>query len=57
MAQSDARPTGEQEIAGSIPAGSGNMLLWRLIMKYFLRTLFLPTDHEIFSADIVSPDR
>ena len=35
MAQSDARSTVDQKIAGSIPAGSGNILLWRLIMKYF----------------------
>ena len=26
--QSDARPTGVQEIVGSIPAGSGNILSW-----------------------------
>ena len=31
--QSNARPTGDQEVAGSIPAGSGNSLSWRLIMK------------------------
>ena len=35
MAQSDARPTGDQKVAGSIPTGSGNILSWRLIMKYF----------------------
>ena len=35
VAQSDARLTGDQEVAGSI-AGSDNILLWRLIMKYFL---------------------
>ena len=29
MAQSDARPTGAQEVAGSIPAGSGIILSWR----------------------------
>ena len=33
VAQSDACPTGDKEVAGSIPAGSGNILLWRLIMK------------------------
>ena len=32
------RPTGDQEVAGSIPAGSDNILSWRLIMKYFLRS-------------------
>ena len=25
VAQSDSRPTGDQEVAGSIPAGSGNI--------------------------------
>ena len=36
MAQLDARPTGDQEVAGSIPAGPSNILSWLLIMKYFL---------------------
>ena len=31
-------PTGDQEVAGSIPAEVGNILSWRLIMKYFLRS-------------------
>ena len=35
VAQSDARPTGDQEIVGSIHAGSRNILLGRLIMKIF----------------------
>ena len=38
VAQLDARPTGDQEVAGSIPAEIGNILSWRLIMKYFLRS-------------------
>ena len=38
VAQSDARPTGDQEVAGSTPAEVGNILSWRLIMKYFLRS-------------------
>ena len=38
VAQLDARPTGDQEVAGSTPAKVGNILLWRLIMKYFLRS-------------------
>ena len=38
VAQSDARPTGDQEVAGSIPAGPGIILSWRLIMKYFLQS-------------------
>ena len=32
------RPTGVQEVAGSTPAEFGNILSWRLIMKYFLRS-------------------
>ena len=32
------RPTGDKEVAGSTPAEVGNILLWRLIMKYFLRS-------------------
>ena len=35
VAQLDARPTGNQEVAGSTPAEVGNILSWRLIMKYF----------------------
>ena len=35
-AQSDARTTVDQEVAGSIPASRGNILSWRLIIKYFL---------------------
>ena len=38
VAQLDARPTGDQEVAGSTPAEVGNILSWRLIMKYFLRS-------------------
>ena len=34
VAQLDPRPTGDQEVAGSTPAGS-----WRLIMKYFLQKI------------------
>ena len=40
MAQSVARPSGDQEIAGLIQAGSGNILSCRLIMKYFLRPFY-----------------
>ena len=32
------RPTGDQEVAGSTPAEVGNILWWRVIMKYFLRS-------------------
>ena len=38
VAQSTMHWTGDQEVMGSIPAGSGNMLSWRLIVKYFLRS-------------------
>ena len=38
MAQWDALPTGDEEFVGSIPAGLGNILSWRLIMKYFLQS-------------------
>ena len=30
--------TGDQEVAGSTPTEVGNILSWRLIMKYFLRS-------------------
>ena len=38
VVQLDARPTEDQEVAGSTPAEVGNILSWRLIMKYFLRS-------------------
>ena len=46
MAQLDARPTGDQEVGGSTPAGSAtswvsNILSWRF-------------DHDIFSTVILS---
>ena len=37
MAQSDVRPTGDQEVAGSTPAGSAAFFRGDLIMKYFRR--------------------
>ena len=37
VAQLDARPTGDQEVAGSTPTEVGNILSWRIIIKYFLR--------------------
>ena len=40
------RPTGDQEVAGSTPAEVGNILSWRLIMKYFLVIFFLPLIQE-----------
>ena len=44
MAQLDARPTSDQGVAGSISAGSGNILSWRLIMNIF-------NCHSVPSAD------
>ena len=38
VAQLDARPTGDQEVAGSTPAEVDNILSWRLIMNHFLRS-------------------
>ena len=38
VAQLDVRPTGDQEVAGSIHAEVGNILSWRLIMKHVLRS-------------------
>ena len=32
------RPTGDQEVAGSTPTEVGNILSWRLIVKYFLKS-------------------
>ena len=40
------RPTGDQEVAGSTPAEVGNILLWRLIMKYFTVIFSLPLIQE-----------
>ena len=40
-------PTGDQEVAGSAPAEVGNILPWRLIMKYFL----VIYGHSLPSAD------
>ena len=58
------RPTGDQEVAGSTPVEVGNILSWRLIMKYFLWSFspfrrgrqhsFVEIDHEIFSTVILS---
>ena len=33
------RPTGGREVADSAPAGSGNIVSWRLIIIYCLRSL------------------
>ena len=41
VAQLNVRPTGDQEVAGSTPAGSATFIREDLIMKYFLR-LFSP---------------
>ena len=39
-AQPDERLTGDQEVVGLIPAGSGITILRRLIIKYFLQSFF-----------------
>ena len=41
MAQSDVHTTGDREVVGSIPSGSGNILSWRFY-------------HEICSTVILS---
>ena len=38
MAQSNARLTGDEEAVGLIPAGSGNIVLLKMIMKSFLQS-------------------
>ena len=37
----DSHPTGDQEFVGSTPTEVGNILSWRFIMKYFLRSFSL----------------
>ena len=41
VAQSDTRPTGDQEVAGSIPDGTGNILSRRFIMSVIFSTVLL----------------
>ena len=38
MAQLDARPTGDQEVAGATPIRSATFFCGDLIMEYFLRS-------------------
>ena len=38
VAQLDARPTGDQEVSSSTPAGSATFFRGNLTMKYFLRS-------------------
>ena len=38
VAQLDVRPTSDQEVAGSTPAGSTTFFCEVLIIKYFLRS-------------------
>ena len=38
VAQLYACPTGDQEVASLIPTVSGNILVWRLVMTYILRS-------------------
>ena len=44
MAQSDVRPTGDQDVTGSIPAGSGNILS-HIDHEIFSTAIFSSTDH------------
>ena len=41
VAQLDARPHGDQEVVDLTPAEIGNILSWRLIVKYFLQSFSL----------------
>ena len=50
VAQSDACPTGDQEVTGSIPRASDDILSSRLIMKYFLQLFPLPSPDYQFLA-------
>ena len=40
VGQLDAHPTDDQEVAGSTPRRVGNILSWRWIMNYFLRSFY-----------------
>ena len=51
VAQSDVRPTGDQEVACSIPAESCNILAWRMIMKFFLRSSLPTIDSSILTKE------
>ena len=42
VAHVDARPTGDQEVAGPTPAESATFFHGDLIMQYFLRSSFFP---------------
>ena len=46
MAQLDACPTGDQEVAGSTPTGLATFFHGDLIMKYFLRSFSPPLIQE-----------
>ena len=46
MAQLDARPTDNQEVAGSIPAGSTTFFHGDLTVKFFLHSFSLPLIQE-----------
>ena len=40
VAQLTAHPPGNQEVTGSIPAGSSNILSWKFVMNYFVWSFF-----------------
>ena len=47
VVKSDTHPTGDQKVAGSRPPGSGNILSWKLSMKYFLLSLPLIQERQL----------
>ena len=44
VAQSDACPTGDQDVSGLIPCGLGNIFSWRVIMNAFYGHFLPSTD-------------
>ena len=47
VAELDARPTGDQEVAGSTPAEVGNILSWRFDLEIFSSLILsLPLNQE-----------
>ena len=53
VARSDARPTGIEEVAGSI-LWTDNILSWRLVMKSFVLRPFSPLPNTDSSRAFVS---
>ena len=55
VVQLDARPTGDQEVTGSTPAGSATFFRGDFIMKYFLRSFSPSADSR--RAGVISGER